>query len=135
MVSQLNSNLAKIGTIYTGNPVEVTISGAYRQDAITEPITLTPGTYIFIIKFGYSIAKNRSVMVALSQNDWNLITWTFNTEKDGNPVSAYGKLEKSFVYTHKITSDCTYKIEVGINYWVEGETNTTQALLKVVRIA
>ena len=83
-INQINSKLTSIGTVVTGNAIEKTISVAYEHDSISETISLIPGTYIFIIRVEYKIATDRSVLVALVQDDnWNVMSWAFTTE--GNP--------------------------------------------------
>lgn len=135
MISQANSKLTSIGTVVTGNAIEKTISVAYEHDSISETISLIPGTYIFIIRVEYKIATDRSVLVALVQDDnWNVMSWAFTTE--GQSPSVYGGVSaKSYVFALQINSNHSYKVEIGINWLTEGDNNAAKALLQAIRIA
>ena len=134
-INQINSKLTSIGTVVTGNAIEKTISVAYEHDSISETISLIPGTYIFIIRVEYKIATDRSVLVALVQDDnWNVMSWAFTTE--GQSPSVYGGVSaKSYVFALQINSNHSYKVEIGINWLTEGDNNAAKALLQAIRIA
>lgn len=96
---------------------------------------MQPGTYIFIVKFDYSFVKQRGVAVSIVQNDWNMRTWAFDTEKDGSPGLYGGVQSKTFVIAHSIDTSFSYKVEAALNWVNEGETNTAKAWLQAIRIA
>lgn len=128
----INDRIKNIGTVYTGNPIETQISGAYKQDVISEVITLPPGTYVFSIMFKGKIVASRQIMVSLMQDYNNLATWSFVSKEKS---TAYGAIAQSYTYIHTISSSLSFKVAYGCNWISDDDDSTAQALLQAIRIA
>ena len=140
-VKAINNNfqnsLNKIGNIYTGKGTEITISGAYLEEPISEYITLPSGTYIFVINYGGDIVDGRYLLLTLTEQAdngeyYHINNWTFN----GKPANVYGKDCRTFVHVAKLSiNNRKYNVRIGTNWQSDTDVNKASATLTAVRIA
>lgn len=135
--NNLKNSLSKIGNIYTGKSIEITISGAYLEEPISEYITLPSGTYIFVINYRGDIAEGRYLILTLTENAdngeyYHINNWFFN----GKPANAYGKDSRTFAHVAKLSNNNRkYNVRIGTNWQSDTDVNKASATLTAIRIA